>query len=146
MSKSSELYEKYKNKMQRIADVRFASAVLQWDQETYLPVKGAKFRGQQIGTLSEISHQYFSEDELGTILKELLQANDLSPEQHRNIELTLDDYTRNKKYTTEFVRKLSDQVHKAFHSWIKSRKENSFTIFEKDLDDLIKLKRQEADL
>ncbi|MFL5787763.1 MAG: carboxypeptidase M32 [Flavisolibacter sp.] len=146
MSKTSGLYETYQKKMHRIADVKFASAVLQWDQETYLPPKGARFRGQQIGTLSEINHRFFSEEELGSLLKDLLQANDLTPEQHRNVEVTFDDYVRNKKFTTEFVRKLSDQTQKAFHSWINSRKENSFPIYEKDLDELIKLKRQEAEL
>jgi carboxypeptidase Taq len=34
---SAELYTDYKTKMQKIADVKYASAVLQWDQETYLP-------------------------------------------------------------------------------------------------------------
>jgi carboxypeptidase Taq len=41
MATTRDLYEKYKGKMQRIADVRNANAVLQWDQETYLPKKGA---------------------------------------------------------------------------------------------------------
>ncbi|MDQ3682860.1 MAG: hypothetical protein M3352_07290 [Bacteroidota bacterium] len=46
--------------MQRIADVKMQLAVLQWDEETYLPQKGDSFRGQQISTLSEIAHQLFS--------------------------------------------------------------------------------------
>ena len=64
--------------MRLITDVRSAHAVLQWDQETYMPPKGAGFRGQQISTLSEISHRFFSEEELGNILKELLGKKDLS--------------------------------------------------------------------
>ena len=118
---TQELYENYKTKMQRIADVRNANAVLQWDQETYLPPKGASFRGQQISTLSEISHRLFSEDELGNVLQELLQKQDLSTEQKRNVERTFEDYTKNKKYTSEFVRALSEQTNKAFHAWIESR-------------------------
>src|SRR3954470_17082537 len=105
------LYEKYQQKMQRIADVRNASAMLQWDQETYLPPKGAHFRGQQISTLSEISHRLFSEDELGDLLKALLQQEDLTPQQKKNVERTHEDYVRNKKYTSEFVRALSEQIN-----------------------------------
>ena len=78
---TAELYENYVRKMHRIADVRHASAVLQWDQETHLPPKGAAFRGQQISTLSEISHQLFSEEELGNLLQELLGNDGLLPEQ-----------------------------------------------------------------
>src|SRR4029079_17137600 len=123
MSTTHELYENYERKMRFIADVKNANAVLQWDQETYLPLKGASFRGQQISTLSEISHRLFSEKELGDLLQDLLSKEDLSAEQRRNVERTNEDYLKNKKYTSEFVRKLSEQVNKAFHSWIESRKQ-----------------------
>jgi carboxypeptidase Taq len=116
MSVTPDLYEKYRNKMRFIADVKNANAVLQWDQETYLPPKGASFRGQQISTLSEIRHRLFSQDELGNLLQELLSRDDLSEGQKRNVEKTNEDYLKNKKYTSEFVRKLSEQVNKAFHS------------------------------
>jgi carboxypeptidase Taq len=143
---TSELYEKYQSKMRFIADVKNANAVLQWDQETYLPPKGAHFRGQQISTLSEITHRLFSEEELGNLLKELSGRDDLSIEQKRNVTKTYEDYLKNKKYSSEFVRKLSEQVNKAFHSWIESRKQNSFPVYEKDLDTLIRLKKQEAEI
>lgn len=146
MSATLELYEKYQNKMRFIADVKNANAILQWDQETYLPAKGAAFRGQQISTLSEISHRLFGEEELGNLLHDLLNRNDLSAEQRRNVEKTNDDYLKNKKYTSEFVRKLSEQINKTFHSWIESRKQNSFSIYKKDLDALIQLKKQEAEM
>jgi carboxypeptidase Taq len=146
MATTKELYEQYKSKMQRIADVKNASAVLQWDQETYLPKKGAAIRGQQLSTLSEIAHQLFSEEELGNLLNELRARDDLSFTEKRNVELTLEDYQKNKKYTSEFVRKLSDQVNKTFHSWIESRQQNSFSHFQKDLSALVQLKKQETEI
>ena len=141
-----ELYERYQTKMRLIADVKNANALLQWDQETYLPPKGAAMRGQQISTLSEIGHRLFSEEELGSLLQELLSKTDLTAEQKRNVERTNEDYLKNKKYTSAFVRKLSEQVSKTFHSWIESRKQNSFAVYEKDLDALIELKREETEI
>ncbi|MER3464660.1 MAG: carboxypeptidase [Chitinophagaceae bacterium] len=146
MNTTRELYESYRQKMHRVADLRFANAVLQWDQETYLPVKGATMRRQQIGTLSELSHHYFSEDELGSILNTLVEKDDLSLSEKRNVERTLDDYNKNKKYPSSFVRKLSEQINKTFHSWIEARKQNSFAVFEKDLDALIQLKKEETQI
>ena len=143
---TQELYAKYKASMQRIADVKHANAVLQWDQETNLPPKGARFRGQQISTLSEISHRLFSDDELGAVLQELLTRDDLSLKEKRNVARTFEDYTKNKKYTSAFVRTLSEQINKTFHAWIESRKQNSFSVYEKELDQLIQLKKQEAEL
>ena len=55
---SEELYSEYCERMQKIADVKYAAAVLQWDQETYIPPKGAGFRGRQLATLSEIAHEW----------------------------------------------------------------------------------------
>lgn len=143
MSNTQELYKIYQSKMHRIADIKNANAVLQWDQETYLPKKGGSFRGQQISTLSELAHQLFSEEALGNILEELSGKGGLSIQQKRNVELTIEDYTKNKKYSSEFVRQLAEQTNKTFHAWIESRKQGSFHYFEKDLDALVALKKQE---
>ena len=85
MQTSLKLYEEYKATMQKIADVKHAIAVLQWDQETYLPSKGAEFRGQQISTLSQIAHNLFNNEDLGRTLKELSAREDLSIEEKRNV-------------------------------------------------------------
>jgi carboxypeptidase Taq len=94
---SAQLFESYKVQMHKIADIRYASAVLQWDQETYLPPKGAYFRGQQISTLSELAHQLFTDENLGTLLLELSTRTDLKLAEKRNIELSLEDYIKQKK-------------------------------------------------
>ncbi len=141
-----KLYEDYKTKMQKIADVKYASAVLQWDQETYLPPKGAYCRGRQLATLSELAHELFTDEKLGALLHELMSKNDLSSTEKRNVELTLDDYNRNKKLSPAFVRSMSEAVNRSFHAWMKARKENSFSAFEQPLHEVIELKKQEAAL
>ncbi|HZK64346.1 MAG TPA: carboxypeptidase M32, partial [Puia sp.] len=50
-----EQYAAYREHMSRLADIRNALALMQWDQETYMPPKGAGFRAQQIATLSEMA-------------------------------------------------------------------------------------------
>ena len=143
---SSNLYQAYQVEMNRIADIRYASAVLQWDQETYLPVKGAPIRGQQIATLSEIAHRFFTDDNFGRLLQETLSSDGLSSQQKRNVELTFEDYTKQKKFTSAFVRELSETVSKCFHSWMEARKLIDFSIFAPNLSHLVTLKKQEADL
>lgn len=143
---TSELYTAYKTKMQKIADVKYASAVLQWDQETYLPPKGNEFRGRQLATLSEIAHQLFSGDDIGALLHELLAKDDLAPAEQRNVQLSFDDYQRNRKLSSAFVRRLSEAVTTAYHAWAKAREENSFLIFQQPLHQLVELKKQEADM
>lgn len=140
------LYQQYKQSLQKIADIKYAAAVLQWDQETYLPVKGNDMRGQQIATLSELAHELFTSNKTGELLNELAAKNDLSESEQRNVTLSLEDYNKSKKLPSSFVRKMSEAINKSYHAWIQARKENTFGIFEKPLSDIIELKKQEANL
>lgn len=141
---SAELYEEYKKKMQQIADVRNATAVLGWDQETYLPEKGAAFRGQQLTTLSSLAHELFSREDLGGLMRELEQRNDLTAIQKKNVTLSLEDYEKNRKYPAAFVAELSTATNTAYHTWIRARKEKNYAVFEPALEKMVALKQQEA--
>jgi carboxypeptidase Taq len=142
---SSDLYQSYVKRMQKIADLKYASALLQWDQETYMPRKGAPFRGQQLATLSEFSHELFISDETYTLLVELLGRSDLTDGQKRNVELSFEDHTKQKRLPAAFVRRMVEVINQSFHSWIEARKENKFSRFQPDLEKLVELKRQEAE-
>lgn len=139
-------YEAYKQKMQKIADLRNAAAVLNWDEETYLPEKGAAFRGRQLATLSTLAHELFADESLGTLLQELAGDTELDTIKKGNVTKTLEDYEKNKKYTSGFVHKLSVTTSKAYHAWIQARKENNFDRYEPALHEMVALKKQEADL
>ena len=141
-----DLYTDYTARMQKIADVKYAAAVLQWDQETYLPPKGAAFRGQQLASLSEIAHEWLTTSSLGDLLEELNTRKDLPEDQQRNVQLSLEDYNKQKKFTPAFIRLMSETSSRSFHSWIRARAANSFALFREDLEALVQLKRQEADL
>ena len=138
-------YDTYVSAMRRIADLRYASAVLQWDQETYLPPKGGTFRGQQIATLNELSHEMFTASATGQILHALSADASLDHQQKRNIVLTSEDYDRNCKLPAPFVRKLTEAIHQSFHAWIQARRDNSFAAFAAPLAKVIELKKQEAE-
>jgi carboxypeptidase Taq len=139
-------YNQYKTALQKIADIKYASAVLQWDQETYLPKNGNDARGRQIATLNELAHEYFTTESFGNMLTELSANQNLSAKEKRNVALSTEDYSRNKKIPSAFVHTLSSAVNIAYHAWIQARRENSFSIFEKPLQQIINLKKQEADL
>ena len=142
----NEKYHDYVSIMQRIADVKYASAVLQWDQEIYLPPKGADGRSRQLATLSELAHQMFTNDKLGNLLSDLNDSEDLNERQKKNIALSVIDYNKSKKFSSHFVKLMSECVSTSFHAWIQARKDNSYKIFQPALSKLIELKRQEAEI
>jgi carboxypeptidase Taq len=143
---SQELYASYVDRMQKIADIKYSAAVLEWDQETYLPPKGAEARSRQLATLSEIAHEWLTEPSLGSLLQDLQQRGDLEEDQRRNIELSLEDYNKQRRFTPAFIRHLSETCSRSFHSWIRARNSNSFTLFKPDLEQLVALKKEEAEL
>ncbi|MFM2392920.1 MAG: hypothetical protein RLZZ546_902 [Bacteroidota bacterium] len=138
-------YKDYVQKMQKIADISNAVSILYWDDEVYLPKNANQLRAQQLATLSGLSHKEFTDPKLGVLLKSLSKQK-LTFKQRKNIELTLKDFNKDKKFSTEFIEAKTSLISQAYHSWGKARQENNFSHFEKNLDSLIKTIKQEADI
>ena len=98
-----------------------------------------------MATLSEVAHEWFTAASLGDLLEELTLRNAAGAEK-RNIALSREDYAKQKRFSPEFVRLLSETTSRSFHSWIRARAENTFGLFEEDLDQVLQLKRQQAEL
>ena len=139
-----KLYQDYTQHLQKIADVRYAIAVLQWDQETYMPQKGAGFRAQQVATLSQISHELFTRESFKNLLQDLLNCGGLDETEQKNVSLSWYDYTQQHKLPGDFVRQLSEATSRSFQAWVNAKTNNNFFLFEKDLGRLLELKKQEA--
>jgi carboxypeptidase Taq len=139
------LYGSYREQMQKIADIKYAAAVLQWDQETYLPTKGANARARQLATLSELAHNASVAESIGDILQELA-GRKLDFVQQKNVELSLEEFNKQKKYTSAFVRTMSEAISKAFYSWIEARKTNNFNSYIPELSFLVDLKIKETEI
>src|SRR5688572_6911648 len=101
MGNSNDTYAHFTNHMQRLADILFASAVLQWDQETYMPEKGAEMRARQLATLSGLAHIAGTDEQLGKWLSELSKANNLNDDEKVNVHYANRDFSIRKKYSTE---------------------------------------------
>ncbi len=140
------LYESYRQHMRKLADVRAALALMQWDQETYLPSKGVAFRAQQVATLSEMAHELATSDKLGALLESLQNSKYLSDTETKNITLTKEDFAKQKKYKPAFVRKMSEAVSKSFNAWNNAKKENRFSLFKNELAELVALKIEETQI
>lgn len=146
VTSTSAVYETYVDQMKEIADIRYAAAVLQWDQETYMPSAGSDTRARQIATLSEIAHERFTSSKMGDLLRALQQSNLPDENQRVNIERSLYDYNQQTRLPAAHVRQLSEASSRAFHTWMEARKENAFTPFIPSLEALCGLKIKEAGL
>ncbi len=76
-----EKLNKLKQILGKISDLNHASAVLGWDQQVSMPDQGALERGEQLGTLGELAHNLFVNDEVGQLLEDLAaETKDLDPD------------------------------------------------------------------
>ncbi|MBI3509118.1 MAG: carboxypeptidase M32 [Bacteroidetes bacterium] len=139
-------YNTYKNSLRRIADLGYTTAVLGWDQETYMPEGSAATRAQQLSTLAGIVHEMVTSEELGKLLEGLNAGNGLDETQSANVKQTLKDYRKAKKYTREFVEEMSRTVSESFSAWQIAKSKSDFSVFAPQLKKLIALKRKECEL
>ncbi|MDC1508856.1 hypothetical protein N8364_04195, partial [Saprospiraceae bacterium] len=137
-------YDRYVERMRKIADIGHSIAVLNWDKETYLPKKSANMRSQQIATLSGIVHEEFTNPKFGNLLERLNKQRNLDDDKKKNVTVTLNDYHKATKFTKRFVMQKSMAVSKCFQAWLQAREANDFRLYQKSLEELVKIKRIEA--
>ena len=121
-------YDRYVERMRKIADIGHSIAVLNWDKETYLPKKSANMRSQQIATLSGIMHEEFTNPKFGNLLKRLNKQRNLDDDKKKNVTVTLNDYHKATKFTKRFVMQKSMAVSKCFQAWLQAREANCFDL------------------
>ncbi len=138
-------YSSVKQKLQKIADVNYSSAVLSWDQETYMPVKGYEGRSRQLATLAGVAHGMITDPMLEKELRDV-QKQQLSENEKRNIEIVLEELERQKKYTGEFVEEMSRTISVCFNAWNEAREKNDYKIYAPHLEKLIGLKKKETEI
>jgi carboxypeptidase Taq len=143
---TNNLYNEYVQMMQKAADMNNAAAVLSWDQEVYMPAKGAGFRGRQIATLVSAAHEILTSPNMGKLLETLHTNGQLTDIEKANITKSYDDHQKHKKLPHAFVEELSLQTSECFNAWIDARKQNNFDVFAPSLAKMVDLKRRQADL
>ena len=146
MRTNNDLYQKYVDLTQKAADFNNAAAVLSWDQEVYMPPKGFKFRGRQLATLAAQAHEMLTSDSYGNLLHELENFTELTEHQRHNVRLSLKDYQKNRKLTSEFIGKLSQQQSDSYNAWIEARTKNDYSLYAPQLEKMIGLKKQHAEM
>lgn len=144
---SKQRYQEVLRRMREVAALRGAQAVLSWDQETHMPEKGTDVRAQRLSTLATLSHQKFTDSELGKMLADLEQQKDqLSSEEWVNVREWKRDRDRAVKLPEEHVREISETSSKAHTAWVNARKASDFAAFAPLLQKIVELNQKSAEI
>jgi carboxypeptidase Taq len=134
--------QELKNRLAEISDISRAAAVLDWDQQTYMPPGGAENRGYQLATLQQIAHTKFASDEIGRLLDDVQPyTSQLDPDSFdaRLVKVTRRNYDKEIKVSTDWVREFALVTTAAHEAWAKARAENNFPYFLPHLEKILDL-------
>jgi carboxypeptidase Taq len=140
-------YIELKRRLQEINDIQAASAVLDWDQATYMPSGGAMARGRQIGTLKKIAHEKFTDPAIGQLL-EALQPYEASLPYNSIpaslIRVTRKDYHHARQIPPEFTERLSQHQVVTYGAWAQARSAGTFSTVQPYLEKTLALSQELA--
>ncbi len=134
-----------KARLAEVADLEAASAVLGWDQATYMPRGGVTCRGHQLATLDRIAHEKFTDPEIGRLLDGLapaLEARGIEDLDHALVRVTRRDYERAIKVPEALVSRLSMHANAAYAAWTDARPANDFDAMRPHLENGVALARE----
>ena len=128
-----------------VQDLRLASAVLEWDQQTYMPHGGAEARGNQMGTLGKIAHEKFTDEKVGKLLDELKDAFPADSDEAALVKVTRRDYDKSTRVPSSFVAEQAQVTSAAHEAWVEARQKSDFSIFESHLAKVLDLTHRYID-
>ncbi|MBS1721843.1 MAG: carboxypeptidase M32 [Armatimonadetes bacterium] len=131
----------------RLADVNAlgaAVAMMEWDQQTYMPRGGAEARAQHTGILSRMAHELFTADDTRDML-EKAKGEASSEDDIAMIRVTERDLDIRTKIPASLVEEKMRLGALGHERWVEARAENSFKTFAPTLERLFDICRQEAE-
>src|SRR5688572_30659938 len=109
-----------------------SASVLHWDQETYMPPRGAENRGNQVSLLARLAHEQFTDKKIGTMIGEVEKSDVVKDRQSDaavNIRELRRSYDRATKIPAALVAEISKTAVLGHVAWIDARKESNFEKF-----------------
>ena len=146
MTNITDKYKEFVALSEKIADVRHSFAVLQWDQEVFMPSHSSQRRGNQLGTLAQINHELSTHKKYVDIINELyILRDELSFVEKRNIEETHRQLQKDLTLDAQFVHHFNLATSNGFNKWLQAKEAGDYSIFQGSLTELVNLSKEKAE-
>ncbi|MCC7396969.1 MAG: carboxypeptidase M32 [Planctomycetes bacterium] len=123
------------------------SALLAWDQETYMPSGAGEVRARQLALLAKLHHERATDarvrDWLAAAGADARLAAD--PDAAANLRGMQRDFDRATRLPSSLVTELAETESRAQQAWAEARAQNKFHKFRPWLDRVLHLQQQKAD-
>jgi carboxypeptidase Taq len=128
-----------------VVDLQRAAALLEWDEQVYMPRGGAPVHGEMVATIRKTAHEKLTSDEARRLIEHLeptLPQLDPDSDDHRTIAVTARDHHKARLVPSDFVAEQAQAVSAAQHAWIEARSRSDYAHFRPHLEKIIDLKRR----
>ena len=143
-----EAYEELIYRARERALLGSCSAILGWDEQTYLPVAGADHRGAQMALLAGLQHEKATDPRVGELLTIVegsgLLLADTGGVSAVNVRELRRSHDRQVRLPRALVEELARTTSLAHPQWVAARSASDFGRFRPWLEKIIYLKREEA--
>ena len=132
-----------------IRDLEHTAALLDWDQQTFMPVNAEPDRVAQLTTIAGIIHEKKTAPDFAVLLDQAeAECHDRPAD---SVEACLirrlrRDFEKQSKVPVALVKQLAEASAQAHGAWEEARKTSRFTLFAPHLERLLDLRRQYAAL
>jgi carboxypeptidase Taq len=147
-SSAEQCYQQLCQHTRQTALLASIESLLGWDERTLLPLAGGEYRAEQMTYLAGMLHQRHTDPRIGQWLGELADSELLSdPDSDAAVTVRQlrRDYDKKVKLPQSLVEELTRATVRGQQIWVEARKGNDFAAFQPILQQIIELKRQEAD-
>jgi carboxypeptidase Taq len=141
-------YKQLTHELGQLEDLERALSILNWDQQTMMPPRGADARAEQMATLAGIHHERFISQEIGDLLEQLHTLEQSIPPDSVEasvIRVTRRDYEKRRRVPAELATELSRASAQSFPIWVEAKKNSDFKLFAPHLERTLALKHQYID-
>ena len=142
-------YKELLSKTKDLIVLSTAEGIIHWDMEIYMPPKAVEQRSQQLALLSRIHHKLGTDPEIGKLLNTIqsdagYQA--LGEVEKRNLYLINKNYQEQTALPEKLVADLAMQEAITVNSWKKAKAQKNFNLYKADLQKLLDLSKQAAEV
>jgi carboxypeptidase Taq len=141
--------ERAMDRLRKLAEekalVGTAADVLGWDQETYLADDGHDWRAKQLAWLSEKAHEISVSPAWQQALGEAEQSP-ADDQEKALLKVMRRDFTKATCLPSELIAREAELTSHAKQTWSEAKKRADFSIFSQNLQKLVDLSKEKADL
>jgi carboxypeptidase Taq len=126
-------------------DLRNATAVLEWDQQTMMPPRGAESRAETLATLERISHEQFIDQETGRLLEAAADDLNGTPAESDDaslIRVVRRRYDKARRVPSDLAAEIARASSIGQDAWAAARANSDFAAFAPYLERNLDLARQ----